>query len=443
MKLEVPDPDADDAAEPPEMAFGLWLGMALSVAIVGLGWLLAIQPRLGEPPSDQTTIDTDQTTRHDVDPALDGLDFDDLDEPEARLVRHVEDGDRDRAEQQCQKLEQSLREGTVSRQTRRILRQGVSRQAGAIPWTCLTGLVVRDQLPDNDELTRQLEEFWQEVDSLEDHGEIMVSILADRTDDGLFDAAPFDDWLRRCALAVDYPAAPTCRQLVRRHRPEWGEDILEVLLTELSREPMAPRRYYDEHGDRLQSATDALTHFARYGQPAGWVVDQTAEIDDYNRAFRRGATFQLCRMMNSPDRDIQIRVGDALGDVAGIASRPLDPNMQFRWRQTCRMLFGDPERPDASVPVLGVSMVDGDEQLVDYGLDTLVDRGLCDQSDDRPAWYCGARRWHGDDRTDDRADDPSVSRLIGHYFARTGYVEWYEPDDVDELAPRHRPDSRD
>lgn len=421
MTPDTDAPETSDGTDPTALSFELWIGLAATILVIGFGWTLTSPADAGdEIPTREGLEGAESVDDHEMADELAGLTVDQLRERQRDVARLFESGPRESAESICIDFRDVLAAGEASREVRRVLRQGVSRHSNHVPWRCLTELHLDGELPEESELTREFERFWAEVELVDAHGDIMTAVLQDfLEDDALPETTDFDRWLRRCALAVDYQAAPTCQRVVRRHRPEFGDDLLEVLIDHLGYAPLEADRYFERFGEDLELATDALAYFARYGQPPGWEVDDR-DVPDNQTLFRRGAVFQLCRLMNSPDLDIQTRTAEALGDVASVAIRPLDPNMQFRWRQTCRLAFGDPDQPRASVPVLGVALADGDQTRVDYGLDTLVDRDLCEQYDDRPAWYCGARRWTGDDET--------APRLLSKYFARTGWVEWYEPD---------------
>ncbi len=432
-KLEIPDPDQPRQEDPTKLSLELWLSFALTVVLFFFGWFIWVQPQLDEPEPFANVEDDDQRhalqdrARYDqyIDgPGPDRGDWVDDDE----LARIFEVGSRSATEAACRHVDEELSQGDVSRRASTVLRQGISRRGDDVPWSCLTRLYVEDALPEESELTAAFSSFWDDVFALDDHGELMATVVDDLRGETMPDTEMFNRWLRRCALDLEYVASGLCQHALRNRDFDTDDDLLEMLLGHLASPDTSPEEFHRQFADDLEIATRALGYFVRYGQPAGWRIEETNELPDYDVDFRLGSLFQLCRLINAPDDDVQSLAADALGDIAEIGGRPHNPHMHYRWRKTCRYTFGDPEQPDQHVPILGVLMVDDDRQTVDYSLQTLIGEGLCEVGDELPVWFCGARRWTG--------GSDGIRRVLGRYFAQTGYVEWYDLDELAEAMPQ-------
>ena len=435
MKLEIPG-DNTDHTDDTTISFELSVGLALAALLILIGWMFWIQPQQGQPdPTVEVDTDGDRPTiasrsddrgpDHDFSADTDPADWD---ERSDELAAVFEAGPRKAAEAACRRYADDIEHNRLPRDAARTLRQGVSRLSGAAPVGCLTRLYLEDRLDEDAELTYEFEQFFAGVATFDAHGEAMAIVVEEFADDGLPESERFERWLRRCALTMHYDAAPACRRIAQEHFSDDGADLMELLLVHLADTDDDADEVHERYDADLELTADALGYFARYGQPDDWHIEETDELPDYNVDFRLAAVFQLCRMMNAPDEQVQTWAADALGYIAGVAARPHNPHMHYRWRASCRLAFGDPDDAQQYVPALGVAMLDGDEQTVDYGLDTLVDHDHCELRDGYPDWFCGSQRWTG--------GPDSIRSVLGHYFARTGYVEWYELDELAEVMPQ-------
>ena len=262
-----------------------------------------------------------------------------------------------------------------------------------------------------------VEAMWGQAQELTGGtGPIMSSVLeALVTTDIAFEHEEFDRWVRRCALSFDYEAAPMCRQVARRQSPAMGADLLEMAIGHLEDEELRSRDI-----DRVAAALGAMV---THGQPPQWTVEETDALPDYDVDLRFGALFKLCRLMNSPDEEVQQLAARELGKLSGIGGRPTSRNMHFRWRATCRSVFNEEQDSRLATPILGVMTDEEDESQVDYGLSTLIERGRCEVWEGAPDWYCGARAYQG--------SGEDLRRYMGDAFAHTSDIEWVvEPEPV-------------
>lgn len=427
MKLEVPAPEAPPSRDETQISIELWIGLVLSVLVIFFGWIAWVQPQT-EPADDPFGHIEDEDDREAqreraqfeemVDSGrIDRIDWSDRQEEATRIFQI---GPRDATEVVCRQYQQELSEGMMPRPMMRALLRAVSRRADDAPWTCLVDRYLHDALPDDSALSDEVVSFWRDVEWVEHHGAIMAGVVADfHGAEQRVDTEQFRQWLRRCAIAVDYGAAEACQRLIADEAPHYGADLLETLIDHLDEDDV------DERDLRL--ASQALTYFARYGQPLDWTIEETPELPDYNVDFRLGALFLLCRFINSPDEEIREYAVEGFGRVAEVAGRPTSPHMQYRWRKSCRHAFGDAEDPPARLPMLGVVSLDGDEETVDYGMQTLIDAGYCEAEPGVPLWYCGAQHWTG--------GGEAIRRVLGNYFALTSYIEWYEIEELAQVMP--------
>lgn len=420
-KLEVPAPGQSLPEDPTQISMELWVGLVLAVLIIFFGWFLWVHPQevvdedpfadIEDPGEREQLRDRAEFEDMVERGTVDRVDWaDDAD----RAQRAMELGPRPVAEAACRQFEEAIAAGQAPPAVTRTLLRVASRRSHDAPWTCLLTSYLQQDLAGYDSLREELAEFWGEIQSVQKHGEIMKSTVADFHRDGVpADQERVDRWLRRCALAMSYEASPWCQQVIAGRAPEFGDDLLEMLITHID-DP-------DVFVGDLVLAARALTYFAQYGQPNGWYVAEAKGIDDYEEAFRRGALFILCRLATAPADEVRTESVTGLRSIAEVTARARSPHFEARWREACRYAFGDRDDPTRPVSLSGVLTVRGEDGRPDYGMTTLVDRGLCADDDAFPTWYCGTRRW-GD-------KEESMRRTMAYYFAHTSYVEWHEVED--------------
>ncbi len=429
MKLEIPDPDESRRGDPTDLSFELWLGIALSALLIFFGWFLWIEPQRQAPEEPFAHIEDDDQRRTIQDRSR----FDqwaqnnttDWSRHRDELGRIFEVGSRDATEAACSQFGSLISEEAAPRDVVRPLRQGVSRRSEDTPWSCLTTLYLEDRLPEDSELRREVASFWNDVNALEADSRRVSSILVDIADGELPDSPKFVEWLPRCALSIDFEPSARCQEIAADYADElgFGDDILEMLVDFIGRPEGASDS--EQYARDLEIAADALAWFVTEGQPPNWKIEETDALPDYDVDFRLGAAFQLCRLMNAPNEQVQSMAAHALADVVNRAVRSNNEYFHYRWHRACRVAFGDADEPRASVPALGVSMHDNGDLIVDYGLDTLVEVGLCELQDGDPKWFCGAQRWTGGSRP--------IHRVLSRAYAEGSYVEWYEPEELADV----------
>lgn len=165
----------------------------------------------------------------------------------------------------------------------------------------------------------------------------------------------------------------------------------------------------------------ALGNLSQKGQLEEWRVDRKPLVakQAYDASVRIGATFVLCRIVNSPDDQVARTAAVEVAKTATVGARVTDENLLLRWRQACGMAFqasGDGAGESEWAPALAVW--NGEKgTLPNYTLSWARERGDC-PVDDRPAWACGLDLWQGVGQELDIA-------LLEH-FTETRYVEWAE-----------------
>lgn len=416
-KLEIPAPDEPRREDDTTLSLELWVGCSLILVLSFFGWFL--WPGSDDEPDPYAHIEDEEqrAEKRDRDTFSEWVDDGTISDKDwrqksDRAARVFEVGPRRAAELVCEQYRDDI---TEQQAVARALVRAVDRRFEDAPWSCLMELYLDDELADETNLHDAITSFWEDIQFADEHGGVMEATVSDfKKRKAVSDSERFDRWLRRCAIAVDYEAASRCRELMRMRSSDFEADLLEVLLTLIGDDEVT-------RGD-LRLAAEALTEFSDRGQPDDWRIDETEALADYDVDFRLASLFFLCRLMNSPDEMVQRWAADGLGSLSGVGGRAADPDMQRRWRSTCRRAFGDPDNPHMDAPFLGVLVERGGQMKHDYGLESLIGSGLCPVDDERPYWYCGARRWTG--------GGDSIQDVLGYHFSRTSYVEW-----ADDGAP--------
>ena len=421
MKLEIPAPGESTRQDSSALADELWIGIVLSALVAFFGWFLWIEPQRVAEEEPYADVEDEEERQYLRDLAvfedmvrLETMDRVDWHEEQDRAARLFEIGPRQATEIVCEEYRAEPGLGRLPQSVSRALLQRVSRRSHDAPWTCLSDAYWSGELPEDREIFTEVAAFWEEAQSLERHGRLMDGVVRELLyRNALPDDDRFRSWVKRCALAMEYGAVTACQQVLEELSPRLGEDILLTALAMLDDPQLS-------EGD-LDLVIDALAHLARYGQPDAWTILETAQLPDYDVDFRLGALFQLCRLMHIPDEDIHFQVARGLGRVSGYAVSPTTPHLRYRWRSSCRLAFGDPDRPDRPVDLLHVAHeTDDGEEVLELGLRGAVEHGHCEVEEGLPLWFCGARRWTGGNRT--------IQTVLGDYFALTAHANWYELD---------------
>lgn len=425
QQLRIPGPEGRD---PHQLSMELWYGLLVSVLVIVAGVFFWLVPHWQEEedPFDHIEDPVEREVARDraeLEVLVDREMHASSDWREAsRRARAFEVGPGKLTEFLCERELEAMRAGEMSEGEVEALVGRVRRRSTDAPWTCLMREYLNGDLGE-EALNEALGEAWAEVEALEGLGLSMAKAVATyREERNRPENERFYRWLRRCAIHFEYGASGECQRLGRQLAPEYGADLLEMIDEHLQEELSEAE---------ILEVAGALARMAKVGQPEAWKVVETAFLPDYNVDFRLGSLFGLCRLMNSPDPRISREVSEYLGAVAGATSRAAREYTSYRWRETCRMAFGDPDKPQEPVPMLGVVVIREFEggrevQELDYSLATLIEWGHCRVEEGAPRWFCGAERWTG--------GAEAMHRVMGRYFTQTSYVNWYEPEELAEAV---------
>lgn len=323
------------------------------------------------------------------------------------IIAVVRFGKRETAEAACTARAAQFPENTVSDPMRLELVNAVDRRSESAPYACLSRLFFEDKLP-QDDLKAEFEEFWSEAERFEGVERLVADTVTSFRTTRQRPASPrFWQWLRACALNIDYEAASACQQLLHQVSPAEGADLVLTAVKHLEETPPP------EH---LPILVKALGHFARNGQPSTFRTVETKELPDYDVDFRLASVFLLCRFVNSPEEDVAFGAAEQLTKTARFGARSYDKNVLARWREGCRVAFGGQEKDETALPLIAVWTGNPDEKP-DYRLSTEIEAGECELKDGYPSWHCGSKRWIGTGPLD---------KALEKIFVETSWVEWVD-----------------
>lgn len=323
------------------------------------------------------------------------------------IVTVVRFGKRDTAESACDARAAQFPANSVSDPMRLELVNAVDRRSESAPYACLSRLFFEDKLPQED-LKAELNDFWTEAERFEGNERLVADTVARfRTTRQRPSHPRFTQWLRACALNVDYEAGSACQQLLHQMSPAEGSDLVLVAIKHLEENPPP------EH---LPSLVKALGNLARNGQPTTFRVVQTPELPDYDVDLRLASVFLLCRFVNSPEDDVAFGAAEQLTKTAHFGARSYDKNVLARWREGCRVAFGAKDKENNTMPLIAV-WTGSPEDKPDYRLSTEIKDGECLLQDGYPSWHCGSKQWIGQGPLD---------KALEKIFVETSWVEWVD-----------------
>lgn len=410
-KLHIPGPDQEEDLT--ELDITIVIGWAICMLIC-IALFLFFRGRRPEPeapkPDDPVKARQlevlDQGRR-----GYDELDFADEDQGAVAVFRH---GPREAAEAACADLAALLENGELTHAVQLELLKTVDRRAEHAPWACLMRTFLGKKMSPDLDLFAEMAEFWKEVQSFEAPAPIVSSALEEfRQSRRRPEHEEFYHWLRVCGLNPSYGAREACLKLMYQLTPHQGEDLLAA----------AETHFRERQPEALQQdaaiIVDGLSELAQNGQPEAWRVTKSRAVDNYDDAIRIGATFVLCRLVNSPDEKVARPAALQAAEVATVAARATDDHLLDRWRETCGLAFAESTDEGAKRPAAALAVWDGvEEHAPKYSLAWAEARGDCPESAGRPAWTCGLGLWQGGEQELDLA-------LMG-YFTDTRHVEWAE-----------------
>ncbi|QDG51467.1 hypothetical protein FIV42_12140 [Persicimonas caeni] len=419
-KLHIPGPDEQD--EPWEMDITLVIAWGICMLIC-IGLFLLFRGRMPEPepPKPEDPVKARQVELLDR-ARFGGNDFETLEFSDKDAVAVFRHGPREAAEAACRDLKPVLESGGLSHTLHLELLKTVDRRAEHAPWTCLVRSYLAREISADLDLFGELGEFWQETRAFKTSPTIVSSVLEEfRRSRNRPEHAQFYAWLRLCGLHPLYAASPDCQKILYQISPAQGEDALGAVEKHFQEvEPEALR-------EDMKIIVPALGELSQKGQPKEWRVEMADGIANYEASFRIGATFVLCRIVNSPDDRVARAAAVEVAETATVGARATDENLLRRWRESCGLAFQvgqgdeDAEAGEADeageaewAPALAVWNGQKD-QPPNYALAWARERGDC-PDDGRPAWACGLDLWQGAGQELDMA--------LMNYFTETRYIEW-------------------
>lgn len=415
-KLRVPDPDATDGDDSPYDA-AIVVGATLSI-LFGLAIFLIQLESTGHQPGAPTEASQTGQSNGPMDRLRrlarqkSGAELETREWTPDETVLAFSKGPRAVARAICRASTDALSSGSLPAEAAAELAAAVDRRAPHVPWQCLMDGYLQDQISSELAVYDKLDTFWDEMRAFRASGDVVEQILAGWRAEvrrapgpearGLPDSERFDRWIRLCALNFDFPAGEACRRLLADLAPRHGADLLGVVETHL--QESTPNPNYD-----LPILIDGLERLASVGQPPDWRIVETEELPDYDVDLRIGATFYLCRILNSPNDDVGERAARALSEAAGVSPRAVDDGLRRRWLQACELAFqSDGENAES------LAVWNGDNNSAPrYELQHAIERGHCEVRDDHPDWYCASLKWQGGQPED-----------LRDFFVETRHLDW-------------------
>lgn len=242
----------------------------------------------------------------------------------------------------------------------------------------------------------------------------------------------FYDWLRDCGMHQGLINWFDCIASLRSISPREGFDLMDMLEHHARKDPMIRK-------ESIALYTNMLATVMEKGYPNAWPPLQSHIYPEYARDARVTAALQLCRMLNSPNKDAVSYATSALSAGVGYEAKPRTATQ--RWRETCRLVFlpssesphdvemgaaqdmstankdmgadMSPKAPEHKQDLLAVWSGKADE-LPDYTLAWAIKQGYCEDGL-KPRWRCVGALW---------THESDVRAVMRHYFIKTRYIEW-------------------
>lgn len=411
-KLHIPGPDGHDDLTEIDMTIVISWAICMLICI---GLFLLFRGRLPEPkpPEPEDPVKARQVELLDR-ARFEGADKDfatfDFGEKDAVAVFRY--GPRDAAEAACRDRKPQLESGSLTHTVQSELLKTVGRRAAHAPWTCLVRTFLANQVSAELDLHDELARFWSETQAFETSPKIVATVLEEfRKSRNRPENPGFYAWLRLCGLHPNYEANTDCQKLLYQISPAQGDDVLGAVEKHFQDvEPEALR-------EDMKILVPALGELSQKGQPEEWRVDKKPVVakQTFDASFRLGATFVLCRIVNSPDEDVARMAAVEVAETATVSARETDQNLLLRWREACSMAFQAGEGDEAdSAPALAVWNGEKGAQP-NYALAWARERGDC-PTDERPEWACGLKYWQGGAK--------AIDMVLLEFFTETRYIEW-------------------
>lgn len=246
----------------------------------------------------------------------------------------------------------------------------------------------------------------------------------------------FYDWLRDCGMRHGLINWFDCIASLRSISPKEGADFMDMLEHHARKNPMIRKESLSLYANMLATVMEK-------GYPDAWPPLKSHIYPDYARDARVVAALQLCRMINSPNKDAVSAATSALSAGVGYEAKPRTATQ--RWRQTCKLVFLPDAQPsqdlemgaaqDMTAPKANIAqdmsadmspraityqqdllaVWSGDpNDLPDYTLAWAIKQGYCEDGL-KPKWRCVGALWR---------HDSDVRAVMRRHFIETRYIEW-------------------
>lgn len=258
----------------------------------------------------------------------------------------------------------------------------------------------------------------------------------------------FLPWLRSCSLQVELKVWISCVGLMHDLAPNYGIDLLDMIERHIVAEPMTSKDDYEE-------VTRLYAKILKKGYPTAiWPAHPSQNYPLFAWDARGVAALQLCRMLNSPNKDMVDAAARHLSTGASIQARRT--TRVPRWRLACANVFAqipitppvdeepsnspqDASPDDMSSGDVSADQVDSQDDAIrvdaqnkravltvwtgskddlpDYTLGSLIKQGIC-ASNTVPYWRCSSMFWRlsAKDRT-------PVNEKLRSAFIQTRFIE--------------------
>lgn len=242
----------------------------------------------------------------------------------------------------------------------------------------------------------------------------------------------FYDWLRDCGMRHGLINWFDCIASLRAISPKEGSDFMDMLEHHARKNPMIRK-------ESIALYTNMLATVMEMGYPEAWPPLKSHIYPEYARDARVTAALQLCRMINSPNKDAVSYATSALSAGVGYEAKPRTATQ--RWRETCRLVFLPSSKSPQDVEMgaaqdmsptadkdmgadMGVKATHTQDllavwsgkadELPDYTLALAIKQGYCEDGL-KPRWRCVGALW---------THESDVRAVMRHYFIKTRYIEW-------------------
>lgn len=326
-----------------------------------------------------------------------------------------------------------------------LLAGQIKRQMSFAPTACFLRIYTRGKLRKKPELEVAGKLYW---DALLSYDLVAEDLSADLERYRKTSKWPikqeYFDWLRDCSMRYGLINWYDCVISLRAISPKEGEDFMDMLEHHARKDPMIKR-------EAIELYANTLATIVEKGYPPAWQPLQVRQYPEFMRDAQVTAVLQLCRMLNSPNKDAVELAASSLSAGIGYEAKPR--TAVARWRETCQLAFiGKGQGPkttqaqedmgaqaaadmaddaQAFPPKNLLAVWSGDpDDLPDYTLAWSIKQGYC-QDGLKPRWRCVGALWkHGDE----------VRQAMRDLFIKTRYIDWGDQWEDQPITYMARPE---